>query len=157
MTDAPLFPTQELRAAIEEASGLGLTAEEIADCFSKPLVGAKLTPEEVREHFAVEIARGRPKTKLVVARSLLQLAETARNEKVRLEACEFFLDRLGGPRWQEHSTMDIDVAHTIIPGARDILAAKIAKYTNARTIEAEPAEKPPEGKHITLPVPGNGV
>ena len=148
MTDAPLFPTKELRDSIERASGLGLTAAEIAACFERPLVGGALSEKEVVENFGAEIARGRPKIKLVVAEALLQLVENARNEKVRLEACEFFLDRLGGPRWQEHSTMDIDVAHTLIPGAREILAAKIAKYMNARAIEAEPAEKPPKGSTL---------
>ena len=70
----PFEPTDEHRFQVEMAVGLGIKQDAIAQLIVNPETGKGISRTTLQEHFADEIARGRPKLEAMIGRTLVEKA-----------------------------------------------------------------------------------
>lgn len=125
----PFVPTQEERRQVETMSGYGLPVDQIAVS-----VRHGIDPETLRKHFSEELVRGKSRANAQVAQTLFSKV-LAGDTTAAIFWCKTQL------RWSERHEVKADVTMTDAGGARERLAAVLAKLAGPSRDEGEDGEE----------------
>jgi hypothetical protein len=106
MAQAPLIPTEQQRAMVEQFTAIGMTEAQICMLTINPSSNKPITPKTLRKFFRKELDTGGLKANAVIATNMFNMAKG--DGKHAFNAGKYWLNCRAPNEWSERNHLDLN-------------------------------------------------